>query len=364
MRRGGFTSVDWYSKKFQDAMAIASTMHPEIATDPHAATAYRAALAITSQGETVPSNVKLADEVYSRFKANGGRFDAADIEAKAKNGPAMRTNLGKINDLLDAMGPEGVTELLSAQRPVRDWNKMGYKIEGENADTLVHGSAILGPKIGGGFYQNLSGNFDPTTFDLWWMRKFGRTTGNLIGLRDTVKQRARLEAELASAAGNTSLPPEIQALAAKSVPKTAPALFQRAADVAAAHERHYSKFGKDYISKRNPGGLYEKSELAKAAIAYRDAIVGINEAPTGGGQRNWMRAVTQRAREILADHGIHMTNADLQATLWYPEKDLYAKLGGKPSEGLNVDYATAHRDLARSKGVSDDRIHGALAGPD
>jgi hypothetical protein len=147
------------------------------------------------------------------------------------------------------------------------------------------------------------------------------------------------------------LPPEIRALAALPVPKTQPGLFRRADDIASAHERHYSKNQADYASKKYPDRPLQKSDLAKASIAYRDAITGINEAPTSGGQRNWMRAVTQRAREILAEHDIHMTNADLQATLWYPEKDLYAKLGGKPSEGLNVDYESAHRDLARSRGI-------------
>jgi hypothetical protein len=356
MRRGGTTAVDWYSSKFDNAMKIAALMHPEIATDPHSATAYRAALAITSRGETVPANVKLANEVYDRFKASSvnpaeRRFDAADIEAKAKNGPAMKANLTKMNDLLEAMDPAGVTRLLSEEMSVRDWAKRGFKVEGELADTLVHGSAILGPKIGGGFYQNLSGNYNPTTFDLWWMRKFGRSTGNLVGLQDTTKQRARLERLLEAAKGDTTLPPEIQALAALPVPKTQPGLFRRADDIASAHERHYSKNQADYASKKYPDRPLQKSDLAKASIAYRDAITGINEAPTSGGQRNWMRAVTQRAREILAEHDIHMTNADLQATLWYPEKDLYAKLGGKPSEGLNVDYESAHRDLARSRGI-------------
>ena len=39
----------------------------------------------------------------------------------------------------------------------------------------------FGPKIGQGFYQNLMGNFDPITIDLWFMRTWGRLTGSLIG---------------------------------------------------------------------------------------------------------------------------------------------------------------------------------------
>jgi hypothetical protein len=360
--RGGITAFDWYSKKFEDAMRVAATIHPEIATDEHAAALYKAALAITSQGETVPSNTRLADIVYSHYKATydpakgHGQFPTSIV---AKQGPAMNTGLAKMNGLLEAIGPERTAMLLSDVRSAREWKQLGFEISGENADTMVHGSAILGPKIGGGFYQNLSGNFNPTTFDLWWMRKWSRTTGTLVGLQDLTKQRARLEALHAAARGDTTLPPEIQKLAAKPVPLTRPALLRRAEDIEAAHERDYTRNRALYDS-----GERDKSELAKAAIAYRAGVNGINETPSGGGHREWMRTVVRRAREILAEHGIHMTNADLQATLWYPEKDLYAKLGGKPSEGLNMDYSTAHQNLAKQKGVSDARIQSALAGGD
>jgi hypothetical protein len=358
--RGGQTALDWYSKKFEDAMALAAEVHPEIGSDPHAATAYRAALAITSQGETVPSNVRLANVAYDTYKRTG-RFPT---NLTAKQAPAMNNGFAKMNGIIDAIGPEGATHLLSDMRPAREWQRLGFKISGENADTMLHGSAVLGPKIGGGFYQNLSGNFDPTTFDLWWMRRWNRTTGNLVGLEDLTNQRARLEAELGkardlAAAGtpNPNLTPRMQAIANQPLPKTMPALIRRAEEIEAEHERHY---GSKLTRPLYETGEFEKSDLAKAAIALREGVSGINEAPTGGAQRNWMRAVTARAREILAAHGIHMSNADIQATVWYPEKDLYAKLGGKPSEGLNVDYASAHRNLARERGVPDDRIQSAL----
>ena len=41
----------------------------------------------------------------------------------------------------------------------------GIKISGENTDTKVKGAAILGPKIGNGFYSNLRGSFDELTMD-------------------------------------------------------------------------------------------------------------------------------------------------------------------------------------------------------
>src|SRR5438128_12033168 len=58
-----------------------------------------------------------------------------------------------------------------------------------------------------------------------------------------------------------------------------------------------------------------------------------------------------RARALLEREGHTVTNADIQALLWYPEKDIYAKLDSRPSEGLNMNYAQAWRDLAAKKGV-------------
>jgi hypothetical protein len=59
-------------------------------------------------------------------------------------------------------------------------------------------------------------------------------------------------------------------------------------------------------------------------------------------------------------NGTNITNADLQAIWWYPEKNLYAKMGGRDSEAINVDYASAIADLARKKVVSEGAIARAV----
>ena len=57
----------------------------------------------------------------------------------------------------------------------------GVTLTGENMAASLYGSAVFGPKIGQGFYQNLMGNFDPITIDMWFMRTWGRLTGVLVG---------------------------------------------------------------------------------------------------------------------------------------------------------------------------------------
>jgi hypothetical protein len=82
---------------------------------------------------------------------------------------------------------------------------------------------------------------------------------------------------------------------------------------------------------------------------YQKNSAGINEQPLSGGHRQWLRDRVNRARDLLAEQGHHLTNADLQATWWYPEKDLYSKLGGVDSAPINTDYATTYRDLAAAR---------------
>ena len=90
---------------------------------------------------------------------------------------------------------------------------------------------------------------------------------------------------------------------------------------------------------------------------------GLNDQPGGGNDRAWKRDVINRARAQVEQRGLTLTNADLQALWWYPEKDLYSKLAGRSSEALNTDFASEMRLLAKKKGISDDDIEaGARAG--
>ena len=332
--RPGANASDWYTGKIKEAMDVASVMHPEIATDPGAKDAFRAALAITSQGEMVPRNADLAERAFQVFKETG-RFPE---DVAAKQGPSMNNNFKKLNALIDSQGWEETRKFLDEPTRVRDLKDKGFDVgSSESMDTNVYGSHILGAKIGNGFYQNLGGNYDPTTFDLWWMRGWNRKTGNLTGLQDISGQQSRLANALTGEG--------------QKVPKSADALDKIAQANVTQHERDFTNFRPEYDS-----GARTKSELTYASERWLKARYGVNEAPTSGGQRTWMRSVVDRARDILLQGGKPMTNADLQATLWYPEKDLYGKLGGRPSDAVNVDYATAFRNVAKKRGFTDEQL--------
>jgi hypothetical protein len=57
------------------------------------------------------------------------------------------------------------------------------------------------------------------------------------------------------------------------------------------------------------------------------------------------------AQRQLREKGINLTNADLQALLWYYEKELYAKLYPQTRRATPTDYAkAAERFVAEQSG--------------
>jgi hypothetical protein len=168
---------------------------------------------------------------------------------QAVQGMSMASGFKKLNALIDKMGIDKTREFLSKKMTVGDLNKMGYVVQGESKGTEVYGSAILGPKIGNGFYQNLSGNFDPLTFDLWWMRGWGRMTGSLVG--DMPKEvMDKQEARLRSALGDRA-------------PKEENKLIAMAHAIVDAHEKDFQTNRADYDS-----GKKVKAEVSLAAERF------------------------------------------------------------------------------------------------
>jgi hypothetical protein len=61
--------------------------------------------------------------------------------------------------------------------------------------------------------------------------------------------------------------------------------------------------------------------------------------------------VVNSIRERLEDKGYTTTNADIQAILWYPEKDLWAKLRGEKESNLKNSYDQEFLKLADKLGL-------------
>jgi hypothetical protein len=67
------------------------------------------------------------------------------------------------------------------------------------------------------------------------------------------------------------------------------------------------------------------------------------EAPRSDHERMFQQAVMEKAQKMLKGMGIDISIADMQAALWYNEKDLYAQLGATNKLSAPADYEDAAR---------------------
>jgi len=110
----------------------------------------------------------------------------------------------------------------------------------------------------------------------------------------------------------------------------------------------YEKIGNTYspsnedISKRKP----QWGNAAKNIISDLNPI----DIPSNMDRRVITRVVNNIKNGLNKD-GYNVTNADVQALLWYPEKDIWAKLRGEEESNLKLSYDDQFIKLANERGL-------------
>lgn len=340
-------ATNWYTANIQAAIDSVAEMYPEVATDREHRSAFSLALAITSQGIVVSRNSRLGLAAYEFWRDNG-RFP---VFGEGKSSPAIEKNFINANILLDVFKEknESFYQFLDTQFTVGELKqalqdigikvgKGGVTLSGEQVNTNVYGSFMFGPKIGQGFYQNLMGNYDPITIDLWFMRTWGRLTGTLVGNKKAFENNLQ---EMRVEMRNEGV--------------------QFDEDLFGTDEQYtfdliteQNEIGEAYYDSQRDAGVpkaeIKKTQLMRSAANALTNGVKPKDTPSGGQQRSFIRDIVSRAREILAENGLNLTSADMQAILWYPEKDLYAKLtNGGLEERLNESYEDAFKEIMNGK---------------
>jgi hypothetical protein len=330
------SAIEWYDQTIDNTIEMMAEVYPEIKKDKGAKAMFLASMAITSQNLAVPDNLAFAEEQYEYYQKNG-KFK---VLGKGDKKQSMEANFKKMNILLSQMTPAEIGDFLQHKFIVKDLNEsarelLGFDIDtGEVVTNEVYGSAILGPKIGNGFYTNLRGDFSPITMDMWFMRTMGRLAGTVIGVTDKALRDGR--ARIAKAVG-------VKRLNADQAEKKARAIKKE-------HEAWYRKATKEQKK------AFTKSEKVKAAENYVKMLDGTNDAPTSGGQRNLLRDVTTRAISKFREAtGVDIAPAAFQALIWYPEQDLYKSLGVKLKH-VRQDYATSTEQHLTKLGVDPKRL--------
>ena len=439
---------NWYTTAIRKAMAIATVLHPELKDDALAQKAgfrdaYAAeiglamAMAITSQNLNVEKNTQYANEQFEILKKTG-RFDPSKIYGS--KGEAISGNLQLANTLLDKVGWEGVEDFLNREYKVKDLNEIATQLLGREisisgkVDDVVNGSSIFGPKIGGGFFQNLRANFNPVTVDLWMRRTWGRWTGDVLPEPLDATRLARMLVSMREA--GIRLPEEFRSVRTvlakkgRKVPtlteQTAerilsdPKVVNAAYDFAAQYESRWNKIysevrrnitpeqaeavrkgslSLEQLNQQQQESLAEKQaawqalenrpsisskegkEAQKQLFDRMDQEAGRTAVLTNKElskfKPEWAKAarvvttllkpvdvpsdldrrvivdVVNRIRNELDRRGVTATNADIQAILWYPEKDLWAKLAGRSESKLKSSYDEEFLRVAESQGLGE-----------
>jgi len=391
------SAVDWYTTAVERAMSIAEEIFPEIKTSKQAKDRFLGALAITSQNMRVLDNAKAAVYQYE-YKAKHGKFDyEIDHGGKA---PAITKNLRAFDKM-----ESGMTDFhgfLDRDYTVRELTQFGKKFFGDEKfaidgrmDDVVKGSAVFGPKIGQGFFQNLKGNYDPVTIDLWLRRTFGRLTGRSVDVSLSPQAIGRLIYSHRKNTGRRKtdfeLPEFLRGLKISgSIAKdgkmnfkisdktferlfgehekgaaNADAVFKLAGRLSKEWERRFAAAGRsvtkakaDLQARKKAGrptkqasARLSKAEAEKAKIqaekpywAYAATSISGKLKPIDIPTPQERTVIVQAFHKALAklrEKGYDLTPADLQATLWYPEKDIWSFLKGDKADALNMSYDQA-----------------------
>jgi len=348
-------AIGWYDDKVSKALSVLALTHPEIATDKASRVAFIWALAVTSNGQKVAKNFELAQTAYAAWKATGKMPTDIGIGNPKE---AINNGMELFNALSGRLQPAELERFLATKFTVGEIEAaIGVKPGGEWTGTVVRGAAIAGPKVGNGFLANLMGFFDALTMDRWFMRTWGRITGDLVEVNK--KEIAKKSDALAALVAKLS-PKDSAALAGmiKGGIDAAPQALAEAID----------KVSQDTGLRETMQRSAKLNAVRLAARALNIAADGSKEAPSGPGQRAWIRTVMGTALRELQVKYPNLTMADLQALLWYPEKKLYdsAKEDGEEdsdsySDDEAPDYANASVAIARAAGFKEADIQAALS---
>lgn len=383
--RDGGRARDWYARSVPAALRVLAILHPEI-HDPDAArrtplatplaarTALLLAVAVTSQGVSVEENLRVALDRY-RHLLRTGRYDET---GHGTAGPSVAANLARLNALLDAgHGFDRMAETFGSTVTMRDLiaagADAGVRVPAhEPLDEPVRGAALLGPKIGA-FYLNLTGDRSVLTVDMWLMRTWGRMTGTLVRPSPPEGSVDRFLSALASTDDHGLDASAVAALHGGDIH----ALATAARDLSRRWETRRARMRRSGASREDVVRAKREAGWPAPAGALHDALSGTVDVPTRPSQRPWMRSVMRRALTILESRGHDMELGDLQAALWYPEKDLWDTLAGRRPGSLTVGYDEVAARIAVEEGVdhgvvrdarrghgADHAPHGAGRGPD
>lgn len=363
------SAIGWYDNALKKAMGMYGNHFEELKNDPNKQMLFHALLGITSQGNDVYSNSVHAARLYKLMQDKGIELPEAVKQLKGTFGDktrAIETNLLKFHDLLDKNGFDKMRDLMNQKKTVSEWNKElrtnndflignGNNLEMKGGkDQKVTGWMVFGPKIGS-FINNLHGDYSTLTADLWFSRTWNRLLGhNFIHTPIAeAKQYRDLRDAMKAEWNSHNAGPYAEKTPKTSDGKTrAGSAWLHGSDTKdMSHEEFQNlindpdamlEFAQDSTEKYRKSGFKDKSDVRRRAknwIENRELAVA---APRSNKERAFQQETIEHAQDILRKkHGMDISIADIQAALWFHEKELFGKLGVASEKAQPADYADA-----------------------
>jgi ParB-like chromosome segregation protein Spo0J len=369
------SAIGWYDAALKKAMDSYEGVFPELKTDADKRTLFHAILGITSQGNDVHSNSVHTARLYNYLRDGSMTMPEGVQKLSGTFGDktnAIEQNLLKFHQLVDTNGYDKMRDLFGQKKSVSEWNKIlkqTPELFGPNGKPLsmqggatqkVTGWTMFGPKIGS-FINNLSGDYSTLTADLWFSRTWNRLLGHNFlhtPIGEAKQYQDFRDAMIAEHAHNS---PD-QALDGVAPGKTsngkvamangAPKPWEHGNDVG-----HMSRDEMDSLvndpdkmlemaqtlnDKYRKGGYKQKTDLRRRAKNWIENRENPVAAPRTDSERDFQQNTVERAQRILkSKYGKDITVADIQAALWFLEKDLFGKMGVASEKAAPADYADA-----------------------
>ena len=345
------SGVDWYRAKIDGMYEELALDYPELAKDGEERFLFSIMLAVTSNGQPVLENLKDTIALYERMRGTN-RLPKDAKTSRSERGAAVQKAFREINALLDEDSWQDVKkELLTPITVSNLKKKYGQQITGELADHTVIGAMILGPKIGS-FWGNLNGHYDSVTMDLWFTRTMNRLSGDTA----TINPEG-LAANLKTLGEMPGLPVDVYKdikKYVKDLENSEKSWVRVPSDIREELEHLYGFVKKTY-GQYASSGFTDRSDFNKIVQKIVKEIDGGEDTPDNGTHRKWMRTVVEAAQSELQKAGVKLTNADLQAILWFHEKDLYTRFGATTNRGERTDYHQAAAKLSGKAGSETQR---------
>ena len=371
------SAIGWYDAALKKAKGLYHQIFPELKTDKDKEMLFDAILGITSQGNDVHSNSIFAARMYDKIRNEGKSIPEAVKDLSGGFGAqtkAIEGNLMKLHHLLDQNGYDRMRDLFNQKKTVGEWNKIlredpTLKVPGQEqltmkgaGDQKITGWMVFGPKIGS-FINNLHGDYSTLTADLWFSRTWNRLLGHNFIHSPIAEQKQYQDfkdAVKAEFLHHNGLPHEQYA------GKTTNGQYNRDAsgnvkpwtfgndmqdmshddfDKLINNPESMQELASKLYKAYKDGGFKDKSDIRRRAknwMENRDLPVA---APRGDKEREFQQNTVEEAQKVLKKkYGLDISVADIQAALWFHEKELFSKLGVAPERAQPADYEDAARN--------------------